>query len=77
MKLTDAATLVPILTGGPLERGRKCQRRSLARRLKRGNVRDLTQRDLHYIRQARFIARLGRTHYDLMHTKDLTCREIR
>jgi hypothetical protein len=56
-----AQTLSPV-------RGRKCERRNLVARFRKGRVQGLTQRDMHYIRQARFIQRVGRPTYEALHT---------
>lgn len=67
MQVPDAAEIARILSQGPVK-GRKKERKNLVRRFRKGHVHNLTQRDLHYIRQARFIARVGWKTYHDLHT---------
>ncbi len=69
MKVQDCLELSTALGSFQTTRGRKCQRRSLARRLKLGRIDDLGAIDRHLIRQGRMFLRLGRDQYHDVHTR--------
>lgn len=75
MRVPDYQTLARILQNGPVRTDRTCRRRNLAKRLAAGKTRDLRTADLHMIRQARYIERVGRPGYDALHTVTLTGKD--
>lgn len=69
MRRYEARPIAEVLATFETTRGRKCQRRNLVSRLRRGRVEDLGQVDLHMIRQAKHRQRIGRTLDDALHTR--------